>query len=174
MVLHTDEPHPHVHMVVKAVSEQGVRLNIRKATLREWRREFAHHLRDQGVAANATERVVRGETRAPKKDGVYRAIRRGDSTHMRERVRAAAAEAGMRKGEAEPGKSKLVATRLEVVKGWRALEDLLVEEGHHNLAGHVRRFVPQMAPPQTEKEQLTQRVLEHSRLQRVKEIPNAR
>ena len=39
MVLHTDEPHPHVHMVVKAVSEEGVRLNIRKATLREWRRE---------------------------------------------------------------------------------------------------------------------------------------
>ena len=37
MVLHTDEPHPHVHMVVKAMSEQGVRLNIRKATLREWR-----------------------------------------------------------------------------------------------------------------------------------------
>ena len=29
MVLHTDEPHPHVHMVVKAVSEQGVRMNIR-------------------------------------------------------------------------------------------------------------------------------------------------
>ncbi len=25
MVLHTDEPHPHVHMVVKAMSEQGVR-----------------------------------------------------------------------------------------------------------------------------------------------------
>ena len=38
MVLHTDEPHPHVHMVVKAISEQGVRLNIRKATLREWRK----------------------------------------------------------------------------------------------------------------------------------------
>ena len=31
MVLHTDEPHPHVHMVVKAVSEEGVRLNIQKA-----------------------------------------------------------------------------------------------------------------------------------------------
>ncbi len=90
MVLHTDEPHPHVHMVVKAVSEQGVRLNIRKATLREWRREFARHLREQGVAANATERVVRGETRTPKKDGIYRAMRRGDSSHMRERVRAAA------------------------------------------------------------------------------------
>ncbi len=41
LVLHTDEPHPHVHMVVKAVSEYGVRLNIKKAHLREWRSEFA-------------------------------------------------------------------------------------------------------------------------------------
>src|ERR1700683_629726 len=64
MVLHTDEPHPHVHMVVKAVSEEGVRLNIRKATLREWRREFARHLRAQGISANATDKAVRGTTRA--------------------------------------------------------------------------------------------------------------
>jgi hypothetical protein len=173
MVLHTDEPHPHVHMVVKAVSEQGVRLNIRKATLRGWRSEFARHLRDQGVAANATERVVRGETRTPKKDGIYRAMRRGDSSHMRERVRAAA-EAGIGRGQAEPGKSKLIATRLEIVKGWRALEGLLVQEGHAELARHVSRFFPQMPPPFTEREQLAQRVLEHSRLQRVKEIPVAR
>jgi Relaxase/Mobilisation nuclease domain len=41
LVLHTDEPHPHVHLVLKAVSEQGERLNIRKATLRGWRRESA-------------------------------------------------------------------------------------------------------------------------------------
>src|SRR5256714_14481854 len=68
MVLHTDEPHPHVHMVVKAISEQGVRLNIRKATLREWRRGFARHLRALGVAANATDRGVRGERRSTKRD----------------------------------------------------------------------------------------------------------
>jgi hypothetical protein len=36
-VLHTDEDHPHVHLVLKAVSEQGIRLNLRKATLRVWR-----------------------------------------------------------------------------------------------------------------------------------------
>ena len=81
MVLHTDEPHPHVHMVVKAMSEQGVRLNIRKATLREWRREFARHLRALGVAANATDRSARGESRSPKLDGIYRAERRGESRH---------------------------------------------------------------------------------------------
>ena len=38
LVLHTDEPHPHVHVVVKAVGEHGERLNIREATLRDWRR----------------------------------------------------------------------------------------------------------------------------------------
>ena len=86
MVLHTDEPHPHVHMLVKAVSEQGVRLHIRKATLRGWRQEFARHLRALGVPANATERAVRGENRSPKLDGIYRAAQRGESWRARARV----------------------------------------------------------------------------------------
>jgi hypothetical protein len=30
MVLHTDQPHPHVHLVIKVMSEHGKRLNIRK------------------------------------------------------------------------------------------------------------------------------------------------
>jgi hypothetical protein len=62
MALHTDEPHPHVHLVLKARSDEGQRLYIRKATLREWREGFAHHLRALGVAANATPRHVRGVT----------------------------------------------------------------------------------------------------------------
>src|SRR5580698_10370129 len=79
MVLHTDEPHPHVHVLLKATSEQGRRLNIRKATLRHWRSEFARHLRELGVPANATERYVRGETGRLMPDGIYRASLRGDS-----------------------------------------------------------------------------------------------
>jgi hypothetical protein len=78
--LHTDDAHPHLHLVLKAVSEQGVRLNIKKATLRHWRSEFARNLRLLGVEANTTERAVRGETRKAKKDGIYRASQRGDST----------------------------------------------------------------------------------------------
>jgi len=58
MALHTDEPHPHVHVIVTAVSEQAERPDIRKATLREWREEFASHLRRVGVAANATRRAA--------------------------------------------------------------------------------------------------------------------
>src|SRR5580700_3916210 len=112
MVLHTDEPHPHVHMVVKAMSEQGVRLNIQKATLRSWRQEFARHLREQGVAANATERAVRGVTRPQKPDGIYRAERRGASTQWRQRAAAVAREMGTgAEIKAEPGKAQMLETR---------------------------------------------------------------
>jgi transposase-like protein len=58
---YTDEPHPHVHVVLKAVNEQGWRLNIKKATLQEWRAKFAAHLLEQGVAANATPRRFRDQ-----------------------------------------------------------------------------------------------------------------
>lgn len=92
LVLHTDEDHPHVHLVLKAVSEQGVRLNIKKATLRHWRSEFARNLRLLSVAANATERAVRGETRQAKKDGIYRVCERGDSTYVRAQAEAVAAD----------------------------------------------------------------------------------
>src|SRR5271169_4857041 len=91
-VLHTDEPHPHVHLVLKAVSEDGVRLNIKKATLRHWRSEFARNLRLLGVEANSTERGVRGESRKAWKDGVYRASLRGDSSRTRARAEAVTAE----------------------------------------------------------------------------------
>ncbi|MGC4028121.1 MAG: relaxase/mobilization nuclease domain-containing protein [Steroidobacteraceae bacterium] len=40
MVLHTAEPHPHVHLVLRALSDEGKRLNIKKATLRHWRAQW--------------------------------------------------------------------------------------------------------------------------------------
>src|SRR5271167_516971 len=120
-VLHTDEPHPHVHLVLKAVNEQGVRLNIRKTTLRQWRSEFARNLRLLGVAANATERAVRGETRKPKKDGIYRASLRGDSTYVRARVEAVAAELLKGNISVEPDKRTLVETRRQVENSWRTV-----------------------------------------------------
>jgi hypothetical protein len=63
MVLHTDQRHPHVHMVVKAESEEGRRLHIDKVMPRVWREDFAQLMRAQGVAANATPRFLRVETK---------------------------------------------------------------------------------------------------------------
>jgi len=91
MVLHTDEPQPHVHMVVK-------------------RREFARHLRAQGISANATDKAVRGATRANLSDGMYRAMQRGASRRIREQVGAT----GMERKTASEASSReplLIGTR---------------------------------------------------------------
>jgi hypothetical protein len=68
LALHTDKPHPHVHVVVRAKTEDGVYLNIRKPMLRKWRQEFARLLRTQGVAAKAT----RGPCVGGRKDATSR------------------------------------------------------------------------------------------------------
>jgi hypothetical protein len=164
LVLHTDEPHPHVHLVVKAVSEQGVRLNISKATLRQWRREFARHLRDQGVAANATERAVRGESRTHKKDGIYRATKRGDSTHTRARAEAVASGLQNGKLSIESGQAKLLRTHREVVLGWQAVHEFLLRDGQPELAAWVGRFAAELRPPRTEKQWLAHDLSERQRV----------
>src|SRR6202048_2465878 len=166
MALHTDQGHPHVHVVVKAASEQGERLNIRKATLREWRQDFARYLRDLGVEANATERAVRGEVRAQKAAVTHRAMMRGASTLWRERTQAVARELASGGLRSEPGRERLGDTRRDVVRGWNAMAQLLDEQGHRELATVVRRFVERMPPARTEKEviahQIGSRVRAHS------------
>jgi len=67
MALHTPEndPHrppaknPHVHLIVKAQSLDGDRLNPRKADLQRWRERFAEALKDRGIDAAATRRQTR-------------------------------------------------------------------------------------------------------------------
>jgi hypothetical protein len=150
MTLHTDDAHPHVHVVLKAVSEQGVRLNIRKATLRTWRAQFAANLRALGVDANATERAVRGESRTRKSDGIYRAHQRGESTHVAHRRQEAIREVSS--GIRTAGSDKMRTTRQAVSAGWRALGRLLDARGDHALAEDVRSFEANMRPPRTEQE----------------------
>jgi hypothetical protein len=167
-VLHTDEAHPHVHAVVKAVSEQGIRLNIRKATLREWRREFARHLRELGIEANATERAARGEVRANKIDGIFRAQRRGLSTHIRKRVERTATDLATGSFRPELGKHRLLQTRREVERGWQGVGDMLIAQGEQDLAAHVRQFASAMSPPLTENEQVVDALLQRMHEPRAK------
>jgi hypothetical protein len=174
MALHTDEPHPHVHVLVKATSNEGQRLYIKKATLREWREGFAHHLRELGVAANATPRHVRGETRPRKSDGIYRAMARGDSIHFRTHVKDVAQELKEGKLQIEPGKEKLLRTREQVLRGWLAVSDELTRQGQPEIAAQARRYVEQMPRPLTDKEYIATKLLEHARKPRVREIEMAR
>lgn len=151
-----------MHLVVKAASEEGKRLNIRKATLRAWRGLFAQHLRAHGIAANATERAVRGQTRSGFKDGIHRASLRGDSRHLRDRAWRISQE--LREGglKPTPGKTKLLETRRDVIAGWHSVADALLDAGHGALAGKIRHFGG-MPGPLTTDEQIATKLKERTR-----------
>jgi hypothetical protein len=158
MALHTDDDHPHVHVVVKAVSEQGQRLNIKKATLRAWRQQFASNLRELGVAANATERAVRGETKTHRSDGAYRAAQREDSTLVREREQRVLREWSTGTLKWGQGEATLVRTRQDVVDGWHGVSARLKADGDLELAQRVDSFLARMPPAKTEKRLLIERL----------------
>lgn len=62
-VLHTDASHPHVHLAVRSLGDDGQRLNPKTADLEAWRQVFARRLRERGVEAGAPPRRARGVTR---------------------------------------------------------------------------------------------------------------
>ena len=166
IVLHTDQGHPHVHVVVKAVSEQGEGLYIRKATLRAWREDFAQYLRELGVAANATPTQLRGKPKEHIRDGIYRALKRGKSTFMRRKAEGVGSEL-LRDGlRPEPGKAKLLATRHSVAQDWIATAANLLDQGEPQLAREVESFVRRMPEVTTANERIAKALLANVAAQR--------
>jgi hypothetical protein len=157
MALHTDEPHPHVHLIVKAVSEQGDRLNIRKETLRSWRAGFAAQLRAQGVSANATERAARGSTHQNRKTGIYRAAKRGESTFLWKRASAVSRSPGESAERDQAAKAQLLESRRQVEAGWWALAEAAHRSGLQDVAREITRFVEQLPRVRTDQETQTKR-----------------
>lgn len=162
-VLHTDAPHPHVHVLLKAVSERGIRLRVDKRTLHRWRESFAEQLRAQGVEANATSRAVRGQCRPSKHDPIFRAAMRGESTHVNRRLQAIVDELSSGRLRVESGLEQLLSTRRKVEAGWRALAHRVSKEGWPELADDIRRYVEHMPLLRTEKEHLAHEWLAKAR-----------
>jgi type IV secretory pathway VirD2 relaxase len=163
LALHTDQAHPHVHVVVKAVSEQGERLNIRRATLREWRGNFAHYLRQYGVEANATERAVRGSHHQNRKPEIHRAAARGASTFIQERTEAVARELNSGRARPELGQARLRKTRQEVERGWIAIVERIERAGRPDVAAQVRSFLDRMPPVRTDRQLMAEQLLAAAR-----------
>jgi hypothetical protein len=191
MVLHTDQHHPHVHLVVKCEHEfePGRRLYIRKDTLRHWREQFAALMRAQGVAANATPRQLRGQARTPKRDPIhhrlrdvssYRAMAAGagssrtipkGSTFMRSKFAAIGRQ--LRSGALAPesGKETLSSTRAQVTADWRTTAGSLRRQGKGVLARRVEDFVREMQTVQTDNEHIATRWREHIVASRRVDLP---
>jgi hypothetical protein len=170
MVLHTDQLHPHVHMVVKAEGGDGKKLRIDKARLREWRGDFAQYLRELGVEANATTRYGRGRGSPRLKEAIVRNRRYAAPTAVRKRAMEVAAELKQGKPIQDPARAKLLETRKAVVKGWMAVAQRLDRQGETKLAQDVRVFVEQMPPVKTDKEWIAEQLLKQPKANRQPEV----
>jgi hypothetical protein len=154
MVLHTDQKHPHVHLVVKAEDELGRRLHIDKQRLREWREDFARLMREQGVAAHATSRAVRGENKKYPRESIIKARRYGRSTALHDQVRGIANELSRSRSVVDPARAKLLETRRSLISAWMRAADVLDAQGEIILAGDVRHFVKHLPPVLTDRQKL--------------------
>ncbi len=152
MVLHTDQAHPHVHLVVSAYNIEATRLNIRIADLRRWREQFAGHLRQHGIEANATPAQIRGRLSDFQKDGIFRAAQRGESRVEWERERRATKAAEL--GETKPSRSlgRIFGTAETVRHDWLTTSSTLENQGFRGLAAEVERFRQSLQIPLTREE----------------------
>jgi hypothetical protein len=166
LVLHTDQQHPHVHLVVKAEDNYGRKLHIDKPILRAWREDFARLMREQGIAANATPRFVRGQNKRKAKWGGFRAQRHGASTALLERLKNIAHELAQTGTIRDPARAKLIGTRKAIVASWMKAADALDAQGEVALAGDVRYFANSLPRVLTDKELLAVEFLRHGKSQR--------
>jgi len=167
MALHTHQQHPHVHLVVKAEGLDGRRLHIDKAMLREWRQDFARMMRDQGIAANATPRAARGQTKRGSLDALYRTRRRGSSYALGEKIDEIKKELRETRAISDPARARLLETRNAVVTAWNTVASKLEAQGHVDLGDQVRYFARHLPPVLTDRERLAEEML---RLARAKKL----
>ncbi|UWQ44025.1 relaxase/mobilization nuclease domain-containing protein (plasmid) [Leisingera aquaemixtae] len=130
MALHTDTKHPHVHLTVRTVGNDGVKLNLRKADLQHLRDVFAEKLRQRGIEAESTPRHARGVTRKGERTPVYKMRQRGktpyvDKAKQRE-VRRDLQENGGRM-PSRPWDGAIVERRNRVMRTYSAAAALLAE-----------------------------------------------
>lgn len=160
--------HPHVHLTVKAVDNDGIRMNPRKADLQHWRETFAEKLREQGIEANATPRKIRGVVRKAERQGI-RHINKGYAEGKRKeparvtaaQIEAAAQEAMEGQKHQNPAQDNIVAQRKKVQHDFGAVARALAagDQEDKKLAVEVVQFVKQMPPLITRHEQYVQEAL---------------
>jgi hypothetical protein len=162
MVLHTDQKHSHVHLVVKAEDELSKRLHIDKAMLQTWRELFAQLMREQGIATNATRRFLRGQGKRKNTNKMLRALRRGRSRVMLERVKSFIVDLYDGKDVNDPAHEKLVQTRKTLVGQWMTAADIWDRQGELTLLREVRNFARRLPQVLTDRERLTVDYIRHN------------
>lgn len=160
LVLHTDTAHPHVHLTVRARSDDGVRLNPRKADLEAWRQSFARALRERGVEAEATPRRARGVTRKAERGAIRRLRQRHErgggavGRVAREKLRLAGLLAFGGSIELKPWERQVAARQSQIRRIYLAQAKLLQSSRvpeDRKLGVELEAFVRSLRPPDTER-----------------------
>jgi hypothetical protein len=154
MVLHTDQAHPHVHLIVKAEDEQGQRLRIDKAKLRAWRERFAEALRDQGIEANASSRFERGRHGRRLNSRTLRVAQRNHSASWRNKVRAVRHELSTQGRYVDPDRPALEASRNSLRQQWLKTAASLDAQGLAAISGAVKQFARALPEIETSRERI--------------------
>ena len=137
--------------------------------LREWRQDFARMMRDQGIAANATPRAVRGRSKGAERDARYRTRSRGSSYAFRDEVESIARELAKTRRIHDPGHAKLAETRKAVVASWMGVAASLDRQGEISLASDVRHFAENLLPVLTDRERLAAQFIRYVKAARTRE-----
>ncbi len=164
MALHTDTKHPHVHLTLRTVGHDGIKLNLRKADLQHLRDTFAAILRQRGIEAESTPRSARGVTRRGERTPVYKIRQRGeavavDKAKQRE-VRRDVADHGGQLPD-RPWDTAIVARRNRVMTTYSAAAAILAQSpdpADRALARATERFAAGLTDVTTERVALAQEV----------------
>lgn len=165
--LHTDEPHPHVHLTVLRRGVLGERLNPKKADLEAWRQTFAAALRERGVEAEATPRRARGVTRRSERTVLRKLRERAEAGRgavgriQRAAYQAAARTAFGGESGATPWETQLLRRQERIRSLYlgqaRLLQASDVRE-NRQLGQAVEAFVREMPAPDTQRLALARRL----------------
>jgi type IV secretory pathway VirD2 relaxase len=158
--LHTDTPRPHVHLAVRALGDDGQRLNPKKGDLEAWRQVFAQALRDRGIEAEATPRRARGITRKGERGAVRRiaqrhAAGRSPMPRVRQAAYRQAARAAFEGGRVfKPWEEALAARQARIRALYLAQARLLQASAAREdqaLGARVAAFVREMPAPDSQR-----------------------
>ncbi|MFZ5685707.1 MAG: relaxase/mobilization nuclease domain-containing protein [Pseudomonadota bacterium] len=160
LALHTDTPHPHVHLTVRALGDEGPRLDPKKTDLDDWRQRFAEALRERGIDAEATPRRARGVTRKAERTPIRRLRERhaegrsGLGRVARDKLHQAGLLAFGGAVEPTSWERRIAERQLHVRRLYLAQAKLLQTSGDpadRALGAEVEAFVRSLQPPDTER-----------------------
>lgn len=165
--LHTDEAHPHVHLIIVARDLDGRRFNPNREFLQHNRERFAELLRGRGIEADATIRMTRAYPPKHDKLPVQKMRARGET------LRVDASRAAVLEGKGEPDQAFLrareshvskTAENIALVKSTylKAVAELRAHGGDEQLqlARSLQTFVDQIREPVPARSEIIERLKE--------------